>query len=117
MTRVKRGTIANKRRKKILKLAKGYRFGRSRKERAAKEAIRHAGNHAFRDRRAKKRVFRRLWTTRINAALRAQGSSYAQFINAMKKKSIGLDRKVLSLIAQNYPATFERIVKKVGSSQ
>lgn len=113
MSRVKRGTIANKRRRKILKLAKGYRFARSRKERAAREALHHAGNHAFAHRKDKKSNFRRLWTTRINAAVRAQGMSYSRFINALKKKGIEINRKMLADMAANNPETFGRIVKSV----
>ena len=113
MSRVKRGTIANKRRRKILKLAKGFRFARSRKERAAREALHHAGNHAFAHRKDKKNDFRRLWTTRINAAGRAYGMSYSRFIDALKKKDIGLNRKMLADIAAHNPESFERIVTSV----
>ena len=113
MSRVKRGTIGNKRRRKILKLAKGYRFARSRKERAAREAINHAGNHAFAHRKDKKGDFRRLWTTRINAAVRMHGLSYSKYINALKKANIGLNRKMLADLAANHPDAFERVVKRV----
>lgn len=113
MSRVKRGTIANKRRRNILKLAKGYRFARSRKERAAREAINHAGNHAFAHRKDKKSDFRRLWTVRINAAVRSYGMSYSRFINALKKKGVALNRKMLADLAANHPESFERVVKSV----
>lgn len=113
MARVKRGTIANKRRKNVLKLAKGYRFGRSKKFKQAKEAILHAGNHAFTHRKDKKGNFRRLWTIKINAAVRAFDLSYSRFIDMLKKKDIALDRKVLADIAENNPQTFERIVEEV----
>lgn len=113
MARVKGGVISNKRRKNVLKMVKGYRFGRSTKEKQAKEAIAHAGTHAFRDRRAKKRNFRRLWTIKINAAVRPLGLSYSKFIDILKKKNVELDRKVLADIAENHPKTFERIVEEV----
>lgn len=113
MTRVKRGTISLKGRKKILKLAKGYRHGLSSKERQAKTAITHAAMHAFNDRRKKKGVFRRLWTVRINARVREFGLPYNQFIDLLKKKNILLDRKVLSQISKDAPATLERIVAEV----
>ena len=114
MARIKRGTTKLKRRRNVLKQVKGYRFGRSTKERMAKEAIAHAGNYAFAHRKDKKNDFRRLWTVRINAAVRALDfPSYSRFIDALHKKEIGLDRKVLSEIAQNRPETFKRIVKKV----
>lgn len=115
MTRVKGGIIANKRRRNILKLAKGYRFARSRKERAANEAINHAGNHAFAHRRDKKGVFRRLWNVRINAVVREHGMTYSRFIDALKKKGIEINRKMLSDLAQNKPEVFAKIVKEVQS--
>lgn len=114
MTRVKRGVMKMKRRRNILKRAKGFRFGRSKKEAAAKEALVHAGNYAFRDRRAKKRTNRALWNVRINAAVRPLGMSYSAFINALKKKGVALDRKVLSHLAAAHPQAFERIVKSLA---
>ena len=111
MARVKRGTLKNKRRKNILAQTKGYRFGRSKKERVAKEAIFHAGRYAFRDRRRKKREFRNLWTLRINAAARPLGYSYSTLIHALKQKHVALDRKSLSALAKDHPETFERLVK------
>lgn len=113
MARVKRGTIKNKRRKNILAQTKGYRFGRKSKERVAKEAIKHAGSHAFRHRRAKKREFRQLFTLRINAGVRQFGLSYSKFIDALKKKNITLDRKSLAALAKDHPEVFEKIVKEV----
>jgi len=113
MTRVKRGTTSLKRRKKILKLAKGYRHGLSTKERQANTAITHAAMHAFNDRRKKKGVFRRLWTVRINAKVREFGLPYSQFIDRLKKKNILLDRKVLSQISKDSPETLGRIVNQV----
>ena len=113
MVRVKGGIIANKRRKNILKRVKGYRYGRGTKKRQAKEAIAHAGNHAFAHRKMKKREFRRFWNIRINAAVRKFGLSYSKFINALKSKNIELDRKILSQIANEAPEVFEKIVEKV----
>jgi large subunit ribosomal protein L20 len=115
MTRVKRGTIAHKKREKVLKKTKGYKWGRKTKERAAKEALLHAQTHAFRGRKERKRDFRRLWQTRLNAALRTQGLNYSKFIAALKKNAIDLDRKVLSEIAQKNPATFKALVAKLTS--
>ena len=113
MSRVKRGVAKNKRRKNILAQTKGYRFDRSRKERVAKEAIFHAGAYAFRHRRAKKREFRNLWTLRINAAVRPLGFSYSRFIDALKKKNIGLDRKSLAALAKDHPETFARLTAQL----
>lgn len=113
MTRVKRGTTSLKRRKNVLKRTKGFRNARSTKERQAREALFHAGNHAFAHRRDKKNVFRRLWTTRINAAVREEGLSYSKFIDALKKKNVALDRKILSNLAENYPDIFKKVVDSV----
>jgi len=114
MARVKRGTTSLKRRRNVLKMVKGYRFGRSTKERIAKEAIVKAGSYAFRDRRAKKRDARRTFTLRIIAAVRANGfQSYSRFIDALKKKGVALDRKVLSQLAKDQPEAFARIVEQV----
>ena len=113
MTRVKRGKTARKRRKRLLKHAKGFRWGRKSKYRQAKEALLHAWTYAFRDRRAKKREFRRLWQTQINAACREFGFSYSKFIHALKEKNIELDRKILATLAKDYPEIFEKIVKVV----
>ena len=113
MARVKRGTTKAKRRRNVLKMAKGYRFGRSKKEKQAKEAIRHAGVHAFNHRRRKKSDFRRLFTVRLNAGVRKFDMNYSNFIHGLKKKEIALDRKILSNLADEHPETFERIVKEV----
>lgn len=113
MARVKRGTLKNKRRKNLLAQTKGYRFGRKSKERVAKEAIHHAGAHAFRHRRAKKREYRNLWTLRINAASRTFGLSYSKLIGALKKSGIALDRKSLSALAKDYPEAFARLAKQI----
>lgn len=111
MSRVKRGTMKVKRRKNILAQTKGYRFDRSRKERVAKEAIRHAGIYAFKHRRAKKREMRNLFTLRINAAVRPLGFSYSRFIGALKKANVALDRKSLSELAMKHPEVFQRLVQ------
>lgn len=111
MTRVKRGVQKRKRRKKLIKQAKGYKWGRKSKYRAAKDALKHAWTYAYRDRRAKKREFRKLWQLRINAACRQEGMSYSRFINALKKNKIELDRKILADLAMNYPEIFSEIVK------
>ncbi len=113
MVRVKRGKAAHKRRKKVLKKTKGFRWGRKSKYKAAKEALLHAGKYAFRDRRTKKRNFRRLWQTQINAACKQQGLSYSKFIHGLKKSKIELDRKALANLAKNNPDIFKKIVEKV----
>jgi len=103
-----------KRRRNVLSQVKGYRFGRSKKEKEAKEAIAHAGNHAFAHRRRKKGDFRRIWTIRLNAAIRSlKAGSYSTFINKLKKKGVTLDRKVLSTLAKDYPEVFERVTNEV----
>ncbi|MBI5470693.1 50S ribosomal protein L20 [Candidatus Kaiserbacteria bacterium] len=114
MARVKRGTLKNKRRKNILAQTKGYRFDRSTKERVAHEAIRHAGAHAYRHRKQKKREFRNLWTLRINAGAREQGMSYSKLIGTMKKAKVVLDRKVLSELAMNHPEVFARVLANLS---
>jgi large subunit ribosomal protein L20 len=113
MARVKRGTTSNKSRKNKLAMVKGYRFGRSSKERQANEAIAKAGQHALNDRRKKKGNFRGLWITRLNAALRSQGISYSKFVDMAKKKDIILNRKVLSEIAKDNPESFERLINQI----
>jgi large subunit ribosomal protein L20 len=113
MPRVKRGTIKNKKRKNTLSQVKGYRFGRSTKKRQATEAIAHAGNHAFAHRRTKKSNFRRLWNVKINAAARLHDMSYSTLINALKKKDITLNRKMLADIAEHEPQAFTRIIDTV----
>lgn len=102
-----------KRRRKILKHTKGFRFGAKSKERMAKERLLHAWSHAFRDRRAKKREFRKLWQIKINAGLKPSGISYGKFINQLKKNLIGLDRKILSKIAEFHPKIFQEIAKSI----
>ena len=114
MSRVKGGVVANKRRKSILSQVEGYRFGRSTKTRAARDAIYHANLHAFAHRKDKKNDFRRLWIARLNAALRAHSTTYSKFIGLLKTKEVILDRKVLSQIAHDRPETFERILSKTS---
>lgn len=114
MTRVKRGTIKNKRRKNILAQTKGFRFGRSTKKAQAKEALKHSGNYSFAHRKDKKADARTLWQTRINAGVRPLGISYSKFIDGLKKKNISIDRKILSDLAQKNPETFKRIVETVA---
>jgi large subunit ribosomal protein L20 len=114
MARVKGGIMAQKRRRNILADAKGYRFGRSKKKREAREAIFHAQVHAFDHRKDKKGDFRRLWTVRINAALMPHGIKYSRFIKLLKDKKIELDRKVLATLAKDNPEAFNRIVAEVS---
>ena len=112
MVRVKGGIVSQKRRKHLLKYVKGFRWGRKAKLRAAEEALMHAWKYAYRDRRAKKREFRKLWQIQINAACRQAGLSYSRFINGLKQKKIELNRKILSQLAQNHPEVFEKIIEK-----
>lgn len=110
MTRVKKAVNALKTRRNILRQAKGYRFARSKKERAAYEALMHAGAYAFAHRRDKKGDMRRLWNVRINAALDKDGLSYSKVIGNLKKKGVELDRKILADLAEHNPDTFKRVV-------
>lgn len=111
MTRVKKGVNALKTRKNILRKVKGYRFGRSTKERQANEAIFHAGTYSFAHRRDKKGDFRRLWNVRLSALLKQNGLSYSKFIPLLKKKNIMLDRKILATLAEKHPETFKAILE------
>lgn len=113
MARVKGGVTAAKRRRSILSKVKGYRFARSKKVRAAREAIYHAESHAFDHRKDKKGDFRRLWTTRINAAARAHGLTYSTLMKKLKDKEISLDRKVLATFAKDRPEAFTRVIDQV----
>jgi len=113
MPRVKRGVIASKRRKKVLKATKGYKWRRKSNYRAAKEALIKAGKYAYRDRRNKKRVMRRLWILRLNNALREHGLKYSTFIKTLKDQKIELDRKVLSQMAVENPDIFQKFVESV----
>ena len=110
MPRVKRGVGHAKKRRNLLKRVKGFGAGRKKLIKLAKTADTRAGAHAYRDRKLKKRNFRRLWQVRINAAVRAFGMSYSSFTGALKKKEVGLDRKVLSELAAKQPAIFEKVV-------
>ena len=113
MTRVKRGVTALKRRKKVLAQAKGFRFGRSKKEIEAKTALMHAGAYAFAHRKDKKADRRGLWQVKISASSKDLGYSYSKLISALKKKSVAIDRKILADLAKNNKETFERIVKSL----
>ena len=112
MPRVKRGVTARARHKKVLAQAKGFRGRRGNVFRVAKQAVMKAGQYAYRDRRNKKRVFRRLWITRINAAARELGLTYSQFTNGLKKAAIDIDRKMLADIAVHDKAAFGSIVEQ-----
>src|SRR4051812_47189341 len=113
MTRIKRGVAAHKRKKNILKRAKGFENRRSTNLASAREALLHADKYAYRDRRNKKRDMRALWLVRLNAALRENGTSYSRFAGTLKKSGIGLNRKVLSELAIAAPATFDALVAKI----
>ncbi|MEO0533833.1 MAG: 50S ribosomal protein L20 [Cyanobacteria bacterium P01_A01_bin.123] len=111
MARVKRGNVARKRRKKVLKLAKGFRGSHSKLFRTANQQVMKALRYAYRDRRNRKRDFRRLWIARINAAARAHGMSYSQLIGKLKKADVQLNRKVLAQMAVLDPASFGKVVE------
>ena len=111
MSRAVNGTVSRRRRKKILKMAKGYRSVRSTAFRKAREAVEHGLSYAYRDRKNRKREFRRLWIARINAAVRAEGLNYSQFMYGLKKADIQLDRKVLSDLAINNQETFKSLTE------
>ncbi len=115
MARAVNGTVARKRRKKILSMAKGYRSMRSKAYRKAREAVEKGLCYAYRDRRTKKRNFRRLWIARINAAVRAEGLTYSQFIHGLKKANIELDRKVLSDLAIHNADSFRTLTQTARS--
>ncbi len=116
MARVKRGVQARKKHKKILKLAKGYYNARRKIYRVAKQAVIKAGQYAYRDRKARKRTFRALWITRINAGARNNGMSYSRFINGLKKADISLDRKVLADMAVHDKAGFAAVVEQAKAA-
>ena len=111
MPRAVNGTDSRRRQKKILKMAKGYRSVRSTAFRKAREAVEHGLSYAYRDRKNRKREFRRLWIARINAAVRAEGMNYSQFMYGLKKADIQLDRKVLSDLAINNQKTFKSLTE------
>lgn len=116
MTRVKRGNVARKRRKKILKLAKGFRGSHSRLFKIANQQVMKALRNAYRDRRKRKRDFRRLWIARINAASRQHGISYSQFMGQLKRANIQLNRKMLAQLAATDPDSFSQIVELAGKA-
>jgi large subunit ribosomal protein L20 len=116
MARVKRGVIARRKHKKVLKQAKGYYGARSRVFRVAKQAVIKAGQYAYRDRRQKKRVFRALWITRINAQARNLGISYSRLIAGLKKAEIEMDRRVLADLAVNDKEAFAVIVEQAKTA-
>jgi large subunit ribosomal protein L20 len=116
MSRIKRGVTAHRRHKKILDLAKGYRGARSRLFKTANEAVMHALQYAYNDRRKRKGDMRRLWITRINAAARQHGLSYSVFIHGLQSQGITLDRKILADMAVYNPAEFERLAQMVTSA-
>ncbi len=113
MTRVKKGVAAHKKRKNLLRHAKGFKWGRKSKYKAAKEALMKAWKYAYRDRRTKKRDIRREWNMSINAACRKNGTSYRDFIYNLKKKEVALDRKILSTLAKEKPEVFKKVVEEV----
>jgi len=113
MVRVKKGLAAHKHTKHLLEYTKGFRWGRKSKYKLAKDAIKHAWKWSYRDRKNKKRAFRRLWQTQINAASRKQGISYSRLINALKINKIEIDRKILSQLAKEKPEIFEKVVESV----
>ena len=114
MSRVKRGKTSTKRRRNVLKQTKGYRWQRSKKERAAREALLHAYTHSFQDRKKKKGDFRTLWNIKINAGARPLGVSYSKLIGQLKKSNIKIDRKILANLAQHHPSIFESVLKEAA---
>ncbi len=116
MARVKRGVVAHRRHKKVLKLAKGYYGARSRVFRVAKQAVTKAGQYAYRDRRQKKRVFRALWITRINAQARVNEITYSRLIAGLKKAEIEIDRRVLADLAVHDKAAFAAVVEQAKAA-
>ncbi|MDB4940461.1 MAG: ribosomal protein [Candidatus Doudnabacteria bacterium] len=114
MTRIKRGVAASKRRKNVLKRAKGFENRRSTNFVAAREALLHADKYSYRDRRNKKRDMRAVWLIRLNAALRENGTTYSKFAGILKKSGVGLNRKVLSELAIVAPDTFDALVKELS---
>jgi len=113
MSRIKRAVQAKKRKKHLMKHAKGFKYGRKSKFKLAKEALRHAWTYAYRDRKVKKRTFRNLWNLQINALSRENGITYSRLINGLKNKKIELDRKVLSELAKEHPDIFKKIIEEV----
>lgn len=116
MPRVKRGTIHVKRRRRILRAAKGFFHRRKSHLRQARQALFKAGQYAYRDRRKKKAEFRALWHIQMNAALRTMGLSYSTFAHALRKRGVTLNRKMLAELARRYPEIFKKIVEKVSEA-
>jgi large subunit ribosomal protein L20 len=116
MARVKRAVHAKKSHKKVMERAKGYKGARSRRFRTANEQVMHAMQDSYRDRRARKRDFRKLWITRINAAARANGTTYSQFISGLRAAEVDVDRKMLAEMAVNDPAAFAQLVEVTKQS-
>jgi large subunit ribosomal protein L20 len=116
MVRVKTGVATHKRRKKVLRAARGFRGGRSKLFRTAKETLLRAGAFAYRDRRQRKRQFRKLWIQRINAAARSHGMIYSHFINGLNKAGVKIDRKMLADMAVTDPASFQQLVEKAQAA-
>jgi large subunit ribosomal protein L20 len=115
MVRVKKGKTSHKKRERLLKKVKGFKWKRKSKYRLAKDALHHALEHAYMERKKKKRKMRALWQTQIGAALKPLGISYSKFISKLKEKKIELDRKILAELAKNYPQVFEKIVEEIRS--
>jgi large subunit ribosomal protein L20 len=113
MARVKRGVAAKKRKKNVLKQAKGFRWGRSTKYRLAKDALRHAWEHSFQDRKTKKGERRKLWEIKISGGVRQEGLTYSAFLPLLKKRGIALDRKILAQLREKHPVTFKNLVELV----
>lgn len=116
MPRVKRAVHSHKKRRKVLKLAKGFRGGHGRLLRSAKEAVARALRYAYRDRRVRKREFRALWITRVNAAARENGLSYSRLLFGLKKAGVEVDRKILADLAVDDPAAFQTLAEKAKAA-
>ena len=116
MARIKRSVHAKKKRRQILEAAKGYTGSRRKRLRVAKEQVMHSGMYAYRDRRDRKAQFRRLWITRINAAVRPHGLSYSRFVSGLRAAGIDLDRKILADIAVHDPDAFAKLVEQAKAS-
>jgi len=115
MVRVKGGMVSRRKHNRVLQLAKGYWMSRSTLIRKATETVLHAGQYAFAGRKLKKRDFRSLWITRINAALKQNGMKYNSFIHILKEKNIRVDRKIFAQLALEHPAVFDKIIKQISS--
>lgn len=113
MVRIKRGPITKRRHKAVLDLAKGFTMARRRRFKVAQESVLHAGEYAFTGRKLRKRDFRRLWITRMNAALREMGVTYSSFIHILKSKNIVIDRKIMAFFAAEKPGVFKNMVEQL----